>query len=141
MFAYVWPIALVALSNVVYQLCLKSVSSDIDPFAALTVTYAVAAGVSAVLFFALNRGGNLIREYAHINWASFALAFGIVGLEAGYVYAYKAGWSVSIAPIVQTCIATVALIFISLLVYRDNLSVSKIAGIVICLVGLWFINK
>ena len=41
MFSYVWPIALVVLSNVVYQICAKSVPNGLNPFAALTVTYLV----------------------------------------------------------------------------------------------------
>ena len=141
MLSYLWPVALVAFSNVVYQICLKSVSPDIDPFAALTATYLTAAGVCAVLYFSLNRGGNLLREYARITPASFLLALGIVGLEAGYVFAYKAGWSVSIAPIVQTAVATVVLIFVCVLVYHEVFTPGKLLGIVICLVGLYFINK
>jgi hypothetical protein len=43
MFSYVWPIALVVLSNVVYQICAKSVPNGLNPFAALAVTYLVGA--------------------------------------------------------------------------------------------------
>ena len=49
MFSYIWPIALVVLSNVIYQICAKSIPRDIDPFASLTVTYAVGAIASAIL--------------------------------------------------------------------------------------------
>lgn len=35
MFNYVWPIALVVLSNVVYQICAKSVLDGMNPFASL----------------------------------------------------------------------------------------------------------
>ncbi len=41
MFNYVWPIALVIISNVVYQICAKSVPKEMNPFASLTVTYVV----------------------------------------------------------------------------------------------------
>ena len=51
MFSYVWPIALVVLSNVVYQICAKSVPEEMNPFASLTVTYLVGAVVSAILYF------------------------------------------------------------------------------------------
>ena len=50
MFAYIWPMALLLLSNTVYQICAKSVPEDINPFASLTVTYLVAAAASTVLF-------------------------------------------------------------------------------------------
>ncbi len=60
MFSYIWPLALVIVSNTVYQICAKSVPERIDPFASLTATYIVAAVISGVLYYALNRGGNTI---------------------------------------------------------------------------------
>ena len=42
MLSYIWPIALVVFSNVLYQICAKSVPQNLNPFASLTVTYAVA---------------------------------------------------------------------------------------------------
>ena len=95
MFSYVWPIALVVLSNVAYQICAKSVPEEMNPFASLTVTYLVGAAASGILFFALDHSGNLIHEVQKINWAPLVLGIVIVGLEAGWIYAYKAGWQVS----------------------------------------------
>lgn len=141
MLSYVWPIALVVLSNVLYQICAKSVPEGIHPLASLTVTYAVGAVVSAILYFALNRDGNLLREYSHLNWAPFALGLVIVGLEVGFIYAYKAGWQVSTASIVQSAFLAVTLIAVGLLLYREAITVNKVIGIVICLIGLFFINK
>jgi len=97
MLAYIWPIALVVLSNVFYQICAKSVPGDINPLASLTVTYLVGAAVSLVLYFCLNKDANLPAEYAKLNFAPFVLGLAIVGLEVGFIYAYKAGWPVSTA--------------------------------------------
>ena len=63
MFSYIWPIALVVLSNVVYQICAKSVPEGMNPFASLTVTYLVGAVASGILYFALGHGCSLIGEY------------------------------------------------------------------------------
>lgn len=54
MFSYIWPIALVILSNVCYQICAKSVNSEIHPLASLTVTYLIGAIASGVLYFILS---------------------------------------------------------------------------------------
>ena len=67
MFHYVWPIALVVLSNVMYQICAKSVPNEMNPFASLTVTYLVGAVASGVMFFALNKDTNLLKEYSNVN--------------------------------------------------------------------------
>ena len=83
MFKYIWPLLLVVLSNTFYQICAKSVPEKMNPFASLTVTYAVGAVASLAMFFVLNRNGNLIAEYKKINWAPFILGIVIVGLEVG----------------------------------------------------------
>ena len=140
MFSYVWPIALVILSNVIYQICAKSAPAGMDPLASLTITYLVGAAASAVLYFVLNPGGNLLNEYTRTNAAPFVLGVVIVGLEVGFIYAYKAGWQVSTASIVQSSFLAVALIFVGFLLYREALTWSKLVGIGICLAGLAVIN-
>ena len=140
MFYYVWPIALVVLSNVVYQICAKSVPDGMNPLASLAVTYLVGAIVSGVLYYVLNRGGNLIREYDKMSWAPIVLGIVIVGLEVGWIYAYKAGWQVSTGFIVQSAFLAVALILVGYLLYHEALTWNKLVGVAVCLVGLVFIN-
>ncbi len=140
MFSYVWPIGLVVLSNIVYQICAKSVPNKMDPFASLTITYGVSALVSAIMFFALNKGSDLLHEYSKLNWSPIVLGVVLVGLEVGFIYAYKAGWQVSTASIVQSSILAVALVFVGWLLYNEALTWNKLVGLSICLVGLAFIN-
>ncbi len=140
MFNYVWPIGLVVLSNVVYQICAKSVPNEMNPFASLTITYGVSAVFSAIMFFVLGKGGNLLHEYSKLNWSPFILGVVLVGLEVGFIYAYKSGWQVSTASIVQSSILAIALIFVGWLLYSEALTWNKLVGLAICLVGLVFIN-
>ena len=140
MLSYVWPIVLVVLSNVVYQICAKSVPKGMDPLASLTITYLVGAVASGVLYFMLNRNGNLIQEYGKLNWAPIILGIVIVGLETGWIYAYKAGWQVSTGFIVQSAFLAVVLIFVGYFLYHEALTWNKIVGVAICIVGLIFIN-
>lgn len=56
MLSYVWPIALVILSNTVYQICAKSVPKGMNPLATLAVTYTIGAQVSLILYFVLGKG-------------------------------------------------------------------------------------
>ncbi|MBQ3265122.1 MAG: EamA family transporter [Ruminococcus sp.] len=140
MFSYVWPIALVVLSNVVYQICAKSVPDGLNPFAALTVTYLVGALASTVFFCAQTKSVNIIKEFGKLNWAPFVLGLVIVGLEVGFIYAYKAGWTVSTAALVQGVALAVILIFVGWLLYKEAITWNKLVGIAICIVGLFFIN-
>ena len=137
---FIWPLALIIISNTVYQICAKSVPSGMNPLASLTITYAVATIISALLYFILNRDGNLITEWRVTNWAPFLLGMVIVGLEVGYIYAYKAGWPISAAQIVQSSILAVVLIFVGYILYREDITWNKVIGILICLCGLGLIN-
>jgi len=140
MLAYILPIALVIVSNTVYQICAKSVPAAMDPLASLTVTYIIGALASAILYFSLNKDANLIAEYGKLNWAPFALGIVIVGLEVGWIYAYKAGWQVSTGFIVQSAFLAVVLVAVGYFAYREELSWNKLLGVLICLIGLVFIN-
>lgn len=140
MLSYVWPIALVVLSNVVYQICSKSVPEGMNPFASLTITYLVGAVASGTLFFVLDHGGNLIHEYQKKNWAPIVLGIVIVGLEAGWIYAYRAGWPVSTGFVVHSAFLSIALIFVGYLLYHEAMTWNKLVGVVACLIGLVFIN-
>lgn len=141
MFSYIWPIALVIIANTVYQICARETPAAIDPLASVTVTYIVAAVTSAVLYTVLHRGGNLFREFAQLNWAPVLLGVVLVGLEAGFIYAYKAGWQVSAASLVQSAFVSVALIFVGRFLYQEAITANKFIGVSICLVGLYFINR
>ncbi len=140
MFSYVWPIILVVLSNTVYQICAKSVPNGVNPLASLTVTYLVGAFVSCVLYLTLTPDASLLREYGKLNWASFLFGIVLVGLEAGWIYVYKAGWYVSTASVVQGAILAVMLLLVGFFLYHEALTWNKVAGIVICLIGLVFIK-
>ena len=140
MFAYIWPIALVVLSNTFYQICAKSVPDGMNPLASLTVTYLVGAAVSCALYFLLNRNASLLREFMLLNWAPFVLGIAIVGLEVGFIYAFRAGWQVSMAQIVSSAILAVILIFVGYLLYHEAITWNKIVGIIVCLAGLVLIN-
>ena len=140
MFNYVWPIVLVIFSNVVYQICAKSVPKEMNPFASLTITYIVGAVISAILYFVLGKNGNLIKEYSKLNWAPFVLGIVIVGLETGWIYAYKTGWQVSTGFIVQSSVLAVMLLIVGYFLYHEAFTWNKVVGVVICLIGLVFIN-
>ena len=140
MFSYIWPIALAILSNVLYHICAKTTPEGIHPFASLTVTYLTGAVLSAVLYYVLAPQANLVKECSRLNWAPFVLGIVIVGLEGGWLYAYKAGWQVNTGFIVQSAFVSVLLLFVGYFLYHEALSWNKLLGTAICLLGLVFIN-
>ena len=140
MLSYIWPLALVVFSNTFYQICAKSVPEDMDPLASLTVTYLVGAVISLILYYVLNRNADIVKEYGKLNWAPFVLGLVIVGLEVGFIFAYKAGWPVSTAQVVQAAALAVILMFVGYFVYNEALTWNKLVGMLVCLAGLALIN-
>ncbi len=140
MFNYVWPLMLVILSNVVYQICAKGIPNNVNPFASLTVTYIVGTVASMIMYFLFSKGGNILKEFSKMNWGPFIFGIVLVGLEVGWIYIYRAGWQASTAVIVQSSFLAVILIFVGRLLYNEAITWNKILGVVICLIGLVFIN-
>ena len=140
MFSYIWPIALVVFSNTLYQICAKSVPEGMNPLASLTVTYLIGAAVSCGMYYLLNRDANLFRELRLTNWAPAVLGVVIVGLEVGFIYAFRAGWQVGVTQIVTSAMVAVILIFVGHMLYHEAITWNKVAGIIVCLAGLVLIN-
>ena len=69
------------------------------------------------------------------------LGLAVVGLEVGAIFMYKVGWEVSVGNIVQAIFVAIALLIVGVLIYKEALTVSKVAGIMACLVGIYLLNK
>ena len=54
----------------------------------------------AIIFVVMVKPSNVMFELSKVNWTSIALALDLVGLEVGYVFVYRMGWSVSTASVV-----------------------------------------
>lgn len=136
-----WPIALAIFADVFYQISAKSTPETLNPFASLTITYLVGAAVSAIIYFIMTGGGNIIEEFKNINWTAFVLGLAIVGLEAGSIYMYKVGWAVNTGYIVKAILLSIVLIGVGYFVYKEEFNLTKALGIAACLFGLYLINK
>ncbi len=140
--AYLWPLLLVVASNTVYHICAKSLPERVDPLASLTVTYLIGAIFSGVLYFAANRGSaDLLKEYSGMNWAPYVLGLAVVGLEAGSMHAYKAGWPVSAFQVTSAAAIAAILVLVGYLLYHEAITVNKLVGLALCVAGLFFLNK
>ena len=136
----VWLILMVILANTFYNICMKSMTGDVNPFGALMVTYLGAAIISAIIFAYMVGPSNIGTEITKVNWTSIVLALAVVGLEVGYVFVYRAGWTVSTASVVANIGLACVLIVVGYLLYRENVSFNQILGIIVCMVGLILIN-
>lgn len=134
-------IALTVLSNVLYHLFQKLIPAAVNPLLALTATYVVAAVATVLLlpFFPLE--GSLAAEVRKVSWPSVALGAVIVGLELGFLLAYRAGWNLSLASLVSNTTVALLLIPIGLLLFKEELKPVHIVGVLLALAGLMLVGQ
>ena len=129
-------LAVIVLSNVVYHVSQKSIAPGAHPLVSLLVTYAVAAVVTLLLFPFFPLRGPLGQAVRKINWASLAVGIAIVGVELGFLLAYRSGWRISLGSAAANAAVAIVLIPTGLLFFGEKLSAANAAGLVLCLAGL-----
>lgn len=141
MFMYVFPIAIIVASNIVYNVCQKSTPQNANPFSALLVTYLTAAILTVLLSLFYKTDKGFFYSFNELNWTSIALGGAIVGLEFGYLLAYRVGWNISVGSLVANIILALMLIPIGILFYKEGFTFNQILGMAFCIVGLILINR
>lgn len=131
------PMLLILISFVTYHLVTKGLRADINPFLFLVPVYAVALAVSAALAFlpGADAGGGTGLASRDLMLA-LVLGLALVGIEAGFILAYRAGWVVSLAPTVANVAVAVVLLPVALLVLREKVSAVNLAGLGLAVLGL-----
>lgn len=135
-----FAILLTIISNVFYHIFQKITPQDANPVFALAISYLVASLICMVLlvWFPLEDGIN--QSLKQLNWATIGLAFTLVGLELGFLLAYRAGWSISLAGLASNATVSVLLLPVGLMVFKEQLSRTNIAGVLVTIVGLVLMN-
>jgi uncharacterized membrane protein len=133
-------IAITVVSNVLYHLFQKVIPAGVNPLLSLAVTYVVAAIATLLLLPLFPMQGALGDELRKVNWASVGLGAVIVGLELGFLLAYRAGWNISLASLVANTTVALLLIPAGLLLFKEQLSPVNIVGIVLAIAGLVLVN-
>lgn len=139
MFLFVFSLALTVISNVVYHLAQKSTPGGLNPILALAVTYATALA-ACLIYLAIRPPEHLGAQLRQVNWTSFVLGIAIIGLELGFLLAYRAGWNISLAGLVSNVIVGLVLLPVGLLLFQEKLTPLNLAGVVVCIAGLVMIN-
>lgn len=137
MFSTWWPLLLVVLSSVGYQVGLKEVSGIGDPMISLMVTYLAASAVSFVIYFFQSLGKeSFLRGVLSVNVSAMGLGLAIVGIEVGTLFMYRAGWAVNVAFVVANSLIVAALMLTGFLLYKEKLSLRQFIGVGISLAGI-----
>ena len=134
-------LSLAIAATVAYHLVLKLTPSAANPFLSLMLTY---AGVTLLFGLALALGPGAFewrQELRALNWTALALAATIVALDLGFLFLYRSGYDISLGALVTQSTAALLLLAIGVLVFREKLSLANGFGLVLCLAGLWLVNR
>ncbi|KKP36731.1 MAG: hypothetical protein UR28_C0039G0042 [Candidatus Peregrinibacteria bacterium GW2011_GWF2_33_10] len=136
MFLLYFSVGLTVISNLLYHIFQKSISQTANPIISLIASYVTALIISLILlpFFPGKTG--IIEQFKELNWASYTLALGIIGVEIGYLLTYRAGGNLNLTAITITSLVTILLIPAGLLLFKENISALNIIGIVLCIGGI-----
>lgn len=138
---YTW-LALAIVATVGYHLVLKLTPAGANPLVSLMATYALVTVLFGAVLLA-TQGGTIEwrAEARHLNWTAIALAVAIVGLDLGFLYLYRSGFEVSLGALVTQSAAALVLLAIGVAFFREHLTAQNVAGLVLCLAGLWLVNR
>ena len=129
-------IALTVLSNILYHITQKNISQNSNPLISLIITYFIALVVSLAVYILYPSNHDFLTSIKSLNWASFVLGMFIVGVDVGYLLAYRAGWHLNLTAMMITLLVTILLVPIGTMVFREKISVQQIVGILSGIVSL-----
>ncbi len=134
--AFVYSIGLVIASQVTYQLAVKAVPRASNPFAVLTLVYGLAMVVCIALsaFFA-GRPVGFADLRRLLNWPTWLLALAVVGIEIGYLLAYRSGWKLGVTFAVTSVATVTVLALLGVVWFGEHIDRQKVLGLMLALAG------
>ena len=134
-------LSLAIVCTVGYHLVLKLTPAGVNPLLSLLVTYALVTTLFGAFLLAAPGEFAWRQEIRELNWTALALAVAIVGLDLGFLFLYRSGYAVSLGALVTQSAAALLLLGIGVAVFREKLTVANVAGLALCLVGLWLVHR
>ena len=134
-------LTLAIVATVAYHLVLKVTPSGVNPILSLAATYTVVAIVLAAAYLVMPAGVPLREAVRSLNWTVFGLAAAIIFLDIGFLMLYRSGFDVSLGQLVTQSAASLILLGLGVVLFREKLNGANVAGIALCVVGLWLINR
>ncbi len=128
-------------ANVAYHVCQKTIPGVANPMVSVTVTFLVATLASAVLLPVFVGDSGVLVELRKLNWSSVLLGITIIGIEVGFLLLYRSGWNISLASIVVNALVALSLIPVGIVLFKEKLLGTDVAGILLLLAGIYLIAQ
>jgi len=137
---FAW-LLLAIVASVGYHLVLKVTPGAVNPLLSLAITYAI--GAAAFLgCYALVPDTPPIRDAVRlVNWTALGLAITVIAIDVAFLMLYRSGFEVALGLNITQAAAALILVAIGVFVFREKITAVNVAGIVLCIAGLWLISR
>jgi drug/metabolite transporter (DMT)-like permease len=139
MIAKVLTIGLVVASLDGYQLAQRTMPTGANPFTVVAVAYLL--GIIACAFLAPTVGKPIGPDDIALlkQWPIWVLAGSVVGIEIGYLLAYRAGWPLATTTGVTYTSTMVLLAVIGANFFSEGISPRRAVGLALAMGGVWLL--
>ena len=134
-------LALAIGSTVAYHLITKLVPVGAHPVATLMTAYLCGSLMCAAVLFFMPAEAGFRSHFTLVNWTAPALAASILLIDLAFILLYRGGFPLAFGALVTQVAAALALLGVGFLFFKDHLTLSKVIGFVVCLAGLWLVNR
>ncbi len=129
-------IALAIAGNLGYHLSQKVMRPDGDPWLSLAFAYTAAFAVCVIGYTATGGWSSLGQDVRKIGWPSIGVGVAIVGIELGFLLAYRAGWRLNTASVVVNVTVAILLLPIAYALFHESLSLRRGLGVLLAAAAL-----
>jgi drug/metabolite transporter (DMT)-like permease len=133
--AMAWPMATIVASFIIYHIAIKALRPDLHPLAFLIGVYVVALLLTIGLWIAFPALGPTGVRIGDMVWVVM-LGIALVGIEFGFLMAYRNGWSVSVAPTFSNVTLALIMAPIGMVFLKEKLGWQGFLGLGLCVIGL-----
>ncbi len=134
-------LSLAVVSTIGYHVVIKLTPAAANPLLSLAVTYALVTFICLAGALWVPDGVPLREAVRELNWTALGLAGVIVGLDLGFLMLYRGGFDVSLGQIITQAGAALGLVLLGVIVFRERVGLTQVAGIGLCVAGIWLISR
>jgi len=135
------PLVLAICGSLVYHAAAKSIPKSVDPAAALIGLYATALA-GAIVTFAFLKAEPVSLQLSRFWQPTIAgVGLGALMIELGFLLAYRGAWPVSTASVIANALVAVLLLPLGALFFAEAITVYRVLGVVLCLIGVTLLQR
>jgi uncharacterized membrane protein len=128
---------LIVIGVLLYHLSQKNIPKNVNPIIAFAIAYSIAFIICFAILYFRGEIKTGLETINYRNWLPILfLGLSLIPVELGYLNAYRTGWKISTTSITTGPFITISLALIGTLWYKEELSVTNIAGIGLCIIGV-----